>query len=188
MVQVQFRRLSRNVYLLAMAALLIVGMAACGTGTTGGGAYSDGGLASTVPAENPNASPNAQTAIGPASKERGMGVWDGTTRANCSTSLPSRCNAQQEVSMTLLEGKNSKLTGYYKCSYGNMNCYNMNETGNIVDGSLTGNQISMRVMMRDGTSCRFSGRTTNGSVNGGYSCYTGGSILEQGTWLAHRAY
>lgn len=117
-----------------------------------------------------------------------LGVWDGTTLATCATSLPSRCNAEQNVSITLVEEENSKIGGYYKCSYGNMDCYHLNETGKVVDAAMTGTRISMRVMMRDGTSCRFGGRVSNGAVIGGYSCYTGGSQFEQGTWRARHSY
>jgi hypothetical protein len=117
-----------------------------------------------------------------------LGVWDGTTLATCAMSLPSRCNAEQNVSITLVEEENSKIGGYYKCSYGNMDCYHLNETGKVVGAGITGNQISMRVMMRDGTSCRFSGRVSNGAVIGGYACYSGASQFEQGTWRARHSY
>jgi hypothetical protein len=169
--------------------LITVLVAGCSANAPQSGSHSSAPVVSTDTSKSSQTPPkNGEIATKP-SKERGLiGVWEGTTVASCALSLPSRCNAQQEVSMTLLEGDNSKLNGYYKCSYGNMNCYNMNETGKIVDGSLNGGQLSMRVMMRDGTSCRFTGRTQNGTVNGGYSCYTGGSLLEQGSWRARRSY
>lgn len=140
---------------------------------------------SSAPAEAPAASGTP-----PASKQASgiLGVWDGTTLATCATSLPSRCNAEQIVSITLIQEENGKIGGYYKCSYGNMECFHLNETGKVVDAALEGNQISMRVMMRDGTSCRFSGRVSNDAVIGGYSCYSGGSRFEQGTWRARHSY
>lgn len=138
----------------------------------------------------PAPAPVSTSAASPASKKASgiLGVWEGTTLATCATSLPSRCNAEQNVSMTLIEEENSKIGGYYKCSYGNMDCFHLNETGKIVDAGMRGKLISMRVMMRDGTSCRFDGRVNNGAVIGGYSCYTGGSQFEQGTWRARHSY
>ena len=85
-----------------------------------------------------------------------VGVWDGTTLASCGALLPpERCNAQQKVSITVLEGDNGKLGGFYKCSYGTQDCYHLNETGKVVDATITGSLVTMRVMMRDGTSCMF---------------------------------
>jgi hypothetical protein len=117
-----------------------------------------------------------------------VGVWEGTTLAICPGSLANRCNAEQKVTITLVEGEGSKLTGFYKCAYGNMNCYNMNETGKIIEASLSGRLLRLRVLMPDGTSCMFNGRIVEDSVNGGYSCYAGGSLLERGSWRAKRAY
>ena len=95
-------------------------------------------------------------------------------------SLPNRCNAQQLVKITLVEGPDSKVGGYYQCAYGNMNCYHLNETGKVVDAGMNGQLLSMRVMMNDGTSCRFNGRVNDNAVLGGYSCYTGASQFEKG--------
>jgi hypothetical protein len=116
-----------------------------------------------------------------------VGIWEGTTVASCNVSmLPDRCNAQQKVKLTVLQGANDKLTGNYKCSYGTQNCYHMNETGKIVDASITGKQVMMRVQMPDGMSCIFTGHNEGDRVNGGYTCYTGGSLLERGSWRAVR--
>jgi len=139
----------------------------------------------------PAQAPAVASGASPAGSKSGngiLGVWEGTTLASCAMSLPSRCNAEQNVSITLVEDENSKVGGYYKCSYGNMDCYHLNETGKVVGAALSGNQISMRVMMRDGTSCRFSGRVSQDAVIGGYSCYTGASRFEQGTWRANHSY
>ena len=43
------------------------------------------------------------------------------------------------------------------------------------------------MIMPDGTSCIFNGNVANNTITGGYSCYSGGLLLEQGEWLAHRA-
>jgi hypothetical protein len=118
-----------------------------------------------------------------------LGVWEGTTLASCGiTTIRSRCNAEQNVSITLVQGENSKIGGFYKCSYGNLNCYNMNTTGNVAYAKVNGTQISILVMMPDGTSCRFNGRNDNGNVIGGYSYSAGGGTFEQGAWRARRSY
>lgn len=117
-----------------------------------------------------------------------IGVWEGTTVAICPGSAANRCNAQQKITLTLVEGEGGQLGGFYKCAYGNMNCYNMNDTGKIISAALAGAMLRLRVLMPDGTSCMFNGRLAEGGVSGGYSCYTGGSLLERGSWRARRAY
>ena len=118
-----------------------------------------------------------------------LGTWQGTSLATCGMSLPNRCNAQQLITITLLPpGDNGKIGGYYKCAYGNMNCYNMNTTGKIGYVSIDRSLLSVLVIMPDGTSCRYQGRNVDGAINGGYSCMSGGSQFEQGTWRAKRQY
>ena len=92
-----------------------------------------------------------------------------------------------EVSITLREGDNSTFTGSYACAYGNEDCYNTNNTGKVTDVTLTDSRITFRVIMPDATSCIFNGNVANNTINGGYACYNGGLLLEQGSWLAHRA-
>ncbi|HVA40907.1 MAG TPA: hypothetical protein VNF49_09595 [Candidatus Binataceae bacterium] len=144
---------------------------------------------STAPGSAAAAAPSETPARSGKRGAGAVGVWEGTTLVtNCPVSLPSRCNAQQRVSLTVLEGDNSKLAGYYKCAYGNMTCYNLNDSGKIIDGSLRGSRLTLRVMMPDGTSCVFTGSVAADAVVGGYSCYTGGSLLEQGSWRAKHLY
>ena len=78
------------------------------------------------------------------------------------------------------------MTGSYKCAYGNMNCRNMNNTGRISNGKMGNTLLTMRVMMPDGSSCRFSGQVGGDSIQGGYSCLHGGAKGEQGIWEARR--
>jgi hypothetical protein len=67
-----------------------------------------------------------------------------------------------------------------------MNCRNMNNTGKIADGNMKKTLLSMRVMMPDGSTCRFSGQPSGDIIKGGYSCQ-GGPRGEQGTWEARRS-
>ncbi|HJU12406.1 MAG TPA: hypothetical protein VJ728_16100 [Candidatus Binataceae bacterium] len=66
---------------------------------------------------------SAAPVAGNANSESGVaGVWQGTTLASCAAfaHLPSRCNAEQKVTITLLENGNAKYGGRYTCAYGNM--------------------------------------------------------------------
>lgn len=154
------------------------------------------GAADAPPAASPGTPPSdlgsqASASAAETKQNNLVGVWEGSTRASCQAAMPfqDRCNAVQEVKMTLLRNDNGNLVGHYQCSYGNMDCFHMNETGRIVDASLNGPQVTMRVMLPDGTSCTYTGRTTPGNdVDGGYSCYSGGAMLEQGSWHAKRTF
>src|SRR5690349_21213470 len=73
------------------------------------------------------------------------------------------------------EGPNSKITGRYICS-GNIDCYDNNETGRVIGVSTSGARMTVRVIMSDGTSCIFTGRNTDQTINGGYSCNGGGAL------------
>jgi hypothetical protein len=113
-----------------------------------------------------------------------------STLADCgvSSSFPSRCNAEQKVTITLMQGPNSKISGRYTCSYGNIDCYDDNETGRVIGVSISGARMTVRVIMPDGTSCIFTGRNVDQTINGGYSCYGGGALVEGGLWRAKRSY
>ncbi len=115
------------------------------------------------------------------------GVWQGTTYVNsCFAAQPGRCGAQQIVIITLRESERGK--GSYRCSYGNQTCLGQNDTGRIIEASLNHRQMMIRVAMPDGTACIFTGHLQDSSVNGGYSCYAGAGILEQGSWRARHLY
>jgi hypothetical protein len=146
---------------------------------------------SSVPADHSaNAESGAQAPQVSDAESGFAGVWQGTTLANCaaSSTLPSRCNAEQLVTITLLQGPDSKFTGRYTCAYGTMDCYHANETGKVIDVSIAGARMNIRIIMPDATSCIFTGRSVNQTINGGYTCYQGGSLIEQGSWRARRSY
>jgi hypothetical protein len=140
--------------------------------------------ASSLPSQQANASQN--DAPGP---NDFAGVWQGSTLAICGglTPLPGRCNAEQKVTITLLNDA-GKLTGKYKCGYGNMDCYHENTTGEVTEVLTNSRRMTIRVQMPDGTSCIYTGMDVDQSVNGGYSCYAGGGQIEQGSWRARRSY
>ena len=96
--------------------------------------------------------------------------------------------AQQVVTITLFEGKNSTVNGYYKCSYGNQTCLGQNTTGKVVAASMDGPNILIRVMLPDATSCLLRGRVVHSTVTGEYYMYAGGGVLEYGEWRARHSY
>jgi hypothetical protein len=116
-----------------------------------------------------------------------LGVWEGTTIAR-KVSERGRIGSQQIITITLLEGENSTVTGYYTCAYGNQTCLGQNTTGEIMAAYLKGSRISIQVRLPNATTCFFSGRVVNSSVVGGYAVYAGGGIIEQGDWHAQRSY
>ena len=156
------------------------------------GCASDGAdTYSSAPANHSAAgAPQAQGAPGASAESDFAGVWQGTTLASCAAfaHLPSRCNAEQIVTITLLQSPDGKFTGRYTCAYGNMDCYHENDTGKIIDVGIAGKRMSVRVMMPDATSCIYTGINTNQAVNGGYTCYQGGGLIEEGSWQARRSY
>jgi hypothetical protein len=80
------------------------------------------------------------------------------------------------------------MTGSYRCAYVNSTCLGQNDRGKIVDATLDGKRLTARVAMPDGTSCLYTGLIAGNKVNGGYSCYAGGALIETGTWRGQRSY
>jgi hypothetical protein len=171
-----------RIYIAMISMLIVVLTAGCGAGGPQENAYPSTSQAASVSAGS------SKVSQGQPSSDGVLGMWEGTTVARCPGSMFTRCGAQQKVSIALREGDNSTITGSYTCAYGNRDCYDQNNTGKVTDATLRGSRITFRVMMPDVTSCIFSGNVANNTINGGYSCYSGGSLLEQGGWLAHRAY
>ncbi len=118
-----------------------------------------------------------------------FGVWNGTTLAGCNVSAPpGRCNAQQKVSLTVLEGEGSKVTGSYQCSYGSQDCFHQSTTGKVMEATLADDRLSIRVQTPDALTYVFAGHLSGDTVNGGYTCYNGGAPVERGSWYARRTY
>jgi len=116
------------------------------------------------------------------------GRWLGTSTASCMAfqTAPGRCNAQQKITFDLFQ-RDSGFTGAYSCAYGNMVCRNGNNKGRIESVTTSGTDTTLlRVQLPDGTSCIFKGIFQESEVNGGYTCYGGASIIEQGSWRASR--
>jgi hypothetical protein len=178
--------------LVVTVALLCVAVGGCGSSTPESVSMTSIEQARENPSQaaaaTQQSAPSAKVSISAAASgnEKAVGVWSGTTVANCAMSARNRCNAEQKVTITLIQ--DTKLTGYYRCAYGTLNCLNMNETGKVVDAKLNESRVTIRVAMPDATSCLYSGLIANDAVRGGYSCYAGGATIEQGSWQAQRSY
>lgn len=120
------------------------------------------------------------------------GVWDGKSVASCTSFNPlgfnTRCNAVNKIVLTMVQ-ENTKITGFYKCSIGNMDCRNQNDSGTIAVGSINSRRLALRIGMPDGSSCLFNGvPTAANQIKGSYACYQGGGLAEQGRFDVGRNY
>jgi hypothetical protein len=141
-------------------------------------------MTSASPAQSP---PEASRPIFDAS-----GVWDGQSVASCTAFNPlsfnTRCNAINKIAITMVM-ENAKITGFYKCSIGNMDCRNQNDSGTIASGSMEHGRLALRIGMPDGSSCIFNGvLTAANQIKGNYTCYQGGGLAEQGRFEIGRNY
>ena len=102
-----------------------------------------------------------------------------------------RCNAVVNITLQMFQ-QGSALTGHYTCTTGTMVCRDSNSTGTIADGRVRAAGVDMRVMMPDGSSCLFNGRSSADSSQnkliGSYFCMQGGGYIEQGRFQVERSY
>jgi hypothetical protein len=119
------------------------------------------------------------------------GLWTGTIRVIPCMNLKdrSRCNATNSVTFTFLQD-GSNVTGHYTCAMGSQVCRNGNadNNGKIVSGRVSGQSIYFTVIVpADVSSCRYSGNSLSpGQLRGGYNCYEGGGLVEQGSFEVTR--
>ena len=136
----------------------------------------------TIPASTQSDMPTAGDGV--------TGVWEGSSTSACwfvSTNDTERCAATQNIRLTMIQ-QGDQVTGRYKCAYGNRTCRNMDEDGVIRNGSMNGRRLWMRVMLEDGSMCTFTGFPQADLLEGGYSCYQGGGMVEQGVFRTERSY
>lgn len=117
------------------------------------------------------------------------GYWIGTTTAFCNlnpTEIDMRCNSINVISLSLLQEKRG-VTGFYKCSFGNQDCRDQNDSGKVAASSMHGRRFLMRVALPDLSSCIFQGTANSpASIRGAYFCYQGGGLMEQGKFEIRR--
>ena len=120
------------------------------------------------------------------------GVWQGETRVipcGFPFSAAERCNAVNRITFAIRQD-GAELHGDYTCGIGNAVCRDANRTtnGTIVHGSVSGNTLAMRVFLPgDLSSCMYNGQVLSATeARGGYRCYQGGGLVEQGLWNVSR--
>jgi len=117
------------------------------------------------------------------------GVWEGISVADCigiQIDDLGRCEATQNITLTMFQ-EGEKVSGYYRCAYGNQNCRDQAETGVIRNGNMLGRRLMMRVMLEDGSMCYFTGIPAGDRLDGRYSCMTSG-LFEKGGFHTERSY
>jgi hypothetical protein len=119
------------------------------------------------------------------------GNWSGTTRVTPPCGFSSgRCNAVNNITFAF-KFKGDRLKGKYTCAYGNLICRNggADNTGKVVSGRVSGDQIRLSVVLpSDVSNCYYNGLLTSPTtIHGGYMCYQGGELVEEGIWDVKRA-
>ena len=119
-------------------------------------------------------------------------LWNGTLRVTpCMATLRdrSRCGAVNNITFTIIQD-DSQVSGHYTCAIGTAICRNGNDakTGKITSGKVSGKQIRFSVLVpSDVSNCNYTGYSSEpGTMRGGYSCYQGGGLIEQGMFQVTR--
>src|SRR5262249_25941770 len=94
------------------------------------------------------------------------GVWIGKLTAACSNA----CFAHPDISFTLL-GQGLRIDGFYKCWLGHDDCPTPDEGGTVIITQAKSWALSLRVMMRGGSSCVFQGFWHGDEMEGGRVCF-----------------
>ncbi len=117
------------------------------------------------------------------------GYWTGTTTAYCNLNpaeFDTRCNSVNVISLSLLQDKD-RVTGFYRCTFGNQDCRAQNDSGTVANASMSGRRLQMRIALPDLSSCIFQGKAVSpASIKGAYFCYQGGGLMEQGHFEIRR--
>jgi hypothetical protein len=120
------------------------------------------------------------------------GVWQGEIRVlPCRPGTPAeigRCDAVNQITFNLHQS-GSAVTGNYRCAIGTTVCRDANTTmrGKLIDGSVSGRNVTLRVMLPgDLSSCLYNGLDSATQIGGSYRCYQGGGLIETGQWLVRR--
>ncbi len=122
------------------------------------------------------------------------GIWRGEIRViPCLTGMsarePGRCNAVNRITFSLRQ-TDASLKGTYRCAIGTMVCRDANTTdhGTVMSGNVSGNNVTIRVMLPgDISSCLYNGISEgSGGMRGSYRCYQGGGLAEVGQWQVSR--
>ncbi len=120
------------------------------------------------------------------------GTWKGTLRVTpCGPMLRehNRCGAVNDITFTIVQD-GSDVSGHYTCAIGNAICRNGNDakSGKITSGRASGKNIRFSVLVpSDVSNCDYTGYSqSSGQMRGGYTCYQGGGLIEQGMFEVTR--
>ena len=120
------------------------------------------------------------------------GIWTGTLRVTpCMATLRdrSRCGAVNNITFTIIQD-DSQVSGHYTCAIGTAICRNGNDakTGKITSGRVERQATSAsRCWFRPTSPIATTPATApkSGTMRGGYSCYQGGGLIEQGMFRSN---
>jgi hypothetical protein len=120
------------------------------------------------------------------------GIWKGTLRViPCLPTMreQTRCGAVNDITFTIIED-GSQISGHYTCAIGTAICRNGNDakTGKITSGKVSEKNIRFSVLVpSDVSNCDYTGYSPEpGGMQGGYTCYQGGRLIEQGMFEVMR--
>jgi hypothetical protein len=120
------------------------------------------------------------------------GVWQGEIRVlPCAPGMPAengRCDAVNRITFSLRQSE-AVVPGDYRCSIGTAVCRSANTTerGTLIDGSVSGRNVTLRVLLPgDLSSCLYKGLDSARHIGGSYRCYQGGGLVETGQWSVRR--
>jgi hypothetical protein len=120
------------------------------------------------------------------------GIWKGTLRVTPCGMMQrdrNRCGAVNNITFTIVQD-GSNVSGHYTCAIGTAMCRNGNDakSGKITSGTANGKNIRFSVLVpSDVSNCNYSGHSpSSGQMRGGYSCYQGGGLVEQGMFEVTR--
>ena len=156
------------------AVLLSLSLAACGATPTVHASHPEQITGSSASATILPA-PQTEVPIAEADKPDSFelaGFWVGT--------VTRRLGSISVITLSLVEDE-GRVRGFYKCSYGNQECRNQNDSGKVAAARMRGRRLELRIALPDLSSCIFHGAAVSSvSIRGGYSCYQGARLMEQG--------
>ena len=112
-----------------------------------------------------------------------VGVWVGRLGGNCD----GNCFQQPEISFTLFQ-QATGVVGFYRCWLGSDECPDPDEGGKVRVLESASPMLSMRVIMKDGSSCLFQGFPDGDEIQGGRTCSTSRGSIRKNWWKLQRAY
>jgi hypothetical protein len=119
------------------------------------------------------------------------GVWTGTSITGCTPlrlNGPWRCGARADIMLTFIRDDTAAIIGIYASDRSRAGDA-FQETGRIVEMPVSGSKrLWLRVIMRNHSTCLFSGNLRREQVEGSYICFHVETSFERGQWAVRRSY